>query len=710
MALNPKIPVLESGSVIPFDQDEINGTMKKILNDLGITDVKYPGSNISQLSAVISYVVSSLNVNTAINLQETLLPLATKRMNVQFGARQLGYEPRARVSYKYKLTIIPQYNMINPVEDTTGKLVPNVTDTTKIPYTLLKNTVFKSGDKTYYYKGANITPWNISNYDIINNLYTPLEIEVTEGVLYSYENDPTLRYTPEAYLNEDGNYDVYQDFLIPIENVEDDGIEIIIETESDVINPITGQPDLIQTIRTKSEKLLIDENLDYDKDKFIRMENIILGYPVVFFEYANFGNPIKHGDNVYANVYTSSGADGEAVTDFSIVDGTVASYFKVDSSDLISKGYSEESIESIKQNAIVFNNTANRAVTKLDYLAISSAHQDIKESSVWGGEEEDPQVLGNIWLSTVPNYEKNYTYTAPGVEDESYELDIGTADSTNDIDNLNNWYQNSDTIAAIIEYLDYYKVMTMQLNHRHPLYVNFDYEVDIIKYDLVKSNTTVNKEVFDAINFYFENYIETYEAEYLNSNLQRIADISLSYNSGVNYSVNITGSICRTMFDSYYQDSLSENIVFCSLGFPFENLYDSNDNIITTNLPNIDTTETFGVGLGSIAVDYSSFTLTGTDAKESVDIVYTNNAGDTDTVIGSYTVNNKTNTIDLSFNFTDAEGITAGITDEIFGVSGTNEDYANFNISYPYSDGHTQNVPFVKNTIPRLKKVSFKNN
>ncbi len=95
--------LLNSGSVLPYDQGEIEAVMKKLLYEYGITDVMYPGSNISQLSAVVSYAIASLNINTAINLQETLLPLATKRSNILFGARQLGYEPKQKKSYIYRI-------------------------------------------------------------------------------------------------------------------------------------------------------------------------------------------------------------------------------------------------------------------------------------------------------------------------------------------------------------------------------------------------------------------------------------------------------------------------------------------------------------------------------------------------------------------------------------------------------------------------------
>ncbi len=107
-------------SVIPYDQGEIEKVLKQMMYNRGITDVLYEGSNVSQLSSVISYVISSLNINTAINLQETLLPLATKRMNVLFGARQLGYEARPKVSYTYDLLLRAQLSEEFTIVDLDG--------------------------------------------------------------------------------------------------------------------------------------------------------------------------------------------------------------------------------------------------------------------------------------------------------------------------------------------------------------------------------------------------------------------------------------------------------------------------------------------------------------------------------------------------------------------------------------------------------------
>ncbi len=62
-------------TIIPFSFDEI---YSDIVTKLG-NDSVYEGSNLSQIVTAMSYLISSLNINTAANINETFLPLARKK-------------------------------------------------------------------------------------------------------------------------------------------------------------------------------------------------------------------------------------------------------------------------------------------------------------------------------------------------------------------------------------------------------------------------------------------------------------------------------------------------------------------------------------------------------------------------------------------------------------------------------------------------------
>lgn len=705
--------LLQSGSVIPYDQSEVEAVMRKILYQNGISDVLYDGSNISQLTSVVSYVISTLNINTAINLQETILPLATKRMNALFGARQLGYEPYTKNAYKYILTITPEYDLTKV--DVNGTL--NTLDQTKRKIDLVRNTVFVSGNKTYYYKGPTINGiFNFSNFDIQNKSnpegdgsYEDFfkEIEVTEGTLITSSQDASLVFTARDYVDDDGILTVKQDFIIPHHDIEDDGIQVFIETSDYSVPAINGVPSKKLIERTKSKHFLIDETFTYDKNKFVRQENIILQYPVIFFEYSGMGQPLQSGDKVYVNIFKTTGADGISDGPFIPENSTIKTQFKISDARLFKSGTSEESMSSIKRNATIFNNTANRAVSKLDYIAISKRHSLVKESEVWGGEEETPAQLGNIWLSTIPNYKKEYLFTSSSNTNlAEYRLAIGTP---SDLDGLNNWYQSSDNITQLTEYLDFYKIMTMQLHHRHPLYINFDFIVDIVKYDMTKAKTTVDASVFNAINSYFTDNIEKYDAEYLNSNLQRNLDTVLSHQSGIGYEIGISGMIFKNM-----KDTFSNNKIYATLAFPFEDIFVDAGTVDHTLLPSIDTIE-FGVGSGTLYVDYTLLTsMTISENTKTTNIIYGGTKNQTTgivtggEIIGTYTINRLNSVIELEFSLEDSTigGLVA--EDIIFGAG--SGSYAEFNIHYPYSNVYNQNIPFTKYTMPRLRSVKFKDN
>ena len=742
--------LLNSGSLIPFDQPEIEAVMRKILYENGVSDIMYPGSNISQLSAVVSYVIASMNVNTAINLQETILPLATKRMNVLFGARQLGYEAHAQIGYKYTLTLTQMYN--NKITDVDGDII--LDDQTPTSINLVQNTMFQSGNKFYYYKGPTITGFfNFSNFDIQmknNPSVHPdpsifyKEIEVTEGVMTKFTEDPALTFIVKDYPDENGYATPKQDYLIPIHDVEDDGLQVFVQSVDYSQAPVNGVRATNIVERKKSKTFLIDDSFTEDKDKFVRMENIILEYPAIFFEFSDMGNPVNTGDEILVNVFQTSGANGRA-EDLFIVNDTVASQeFQVATAVLLRKGQNKETSASIKDNAMVFNNTANRAVTKLDYLAITKKHELVKEADAWGGEDETypgifdallPPSLtnnphsgspmrGHIWISTSPYSEKDYTYS-PGVRPvpaigtipavsgfmEKYELEIGTPKE--DIDNLWNWYQSNVAIDSIIEY---YKIIAMKLHHRQPLYVNFDFVVDIVKYDMTQSEEKINQAVFIGMKNYFQDQIEQFNADYLNSNLQRVLDIILSYYSGIGFTLTTKGELYKNMIDPVMGD------IRIALDYPYENMFDDITGIINPLLlPNIDTSN-FGVSNGILSVDVSSLTAAGNE------FYYSSGVSDScpitldGTHVGSYIVDNIRAVIDIVFNFNSIE-------DDVFGVDGAHIDpldttsriigpegeYAEFNLVYPYSGGgatgnYNHNVPFSQNTLPRLRKVEFKNN
>ncbi len=737
-------------SLIPYDQNEIETLMQQLLLQNGVTDILYPGSNISQISAVVSYVISTLNVNTSANLQETILPLATKRMNVLMGARQLGYEPANIKSYRYKITIKPSYDASVKITDPNSPDFGNIDlqdQTHPRDIFIERNTKFQNGDKTYYYIGPRIVIKNITNYDItyINDVNTgklkskmTAEIEVIEGILNTPETDPILSMTAVDY-HKDGTPKVRQDYLVPYHNLDDkDGIRVFLSyVDQNGYNKFKEE-------WSQAEQFIFDDSLNYNKLKFLRMRNIILGMPAIFFEFAGFGNGIRSKTQIDVEVLQSSGAGGEAKGKFSTEGTTNFGIFEVPNYTLIQKGVSEESNEEIKENAIVFHNTGNRAVTRNDYITLAKKLPLVREADAWGGEDETPQVIGNIWLSCTPaNTERpiNKLVHSPDAQDpsswEKFIIDTGTTSldpSDKFQKNWRNWYlideeyegfqdKKTNIISrGVFPFLETFKIMTMRLNYRHPLYVDFHYDVQIVKYDMHRSIQETNKLVFDTIDHYFKTKIETFDSEYLNSNLQRVLDTVLDYKAGVNFELNLRGVLARRMIDKYTRyktvdtkgKPTGDNKIIVQLAYPFENIIPKGiqEPLNSDVLPVIDT-KVFGQKNQALWCNYKDLEAkTQIGSVRKIPIHYggtlpaPGTPGTGGQVIGEYRVDLRKNIIEMEFDFKQ----NTTLIDDIFGVTNPGvslDQYAEFDISYYPYDTNLVNVPFTKNIMPRLKSVNF---
>ena len=708
-----------SSSLIPYDQGEIEKVMKQILYANGVTDVIYEGSNVSQISSVVSYVIATLNANTAMNLQETILPLASKRMNVLYGARQLGYEAHAIKSYKYDLLLKPLYDDTKTIILPDGTEVIDTNNKEDRHISIVHNTKFSCGPKNYYYVGPSLpNVITVSNFDIqyINNPELgrskddiTVTIPIVEGIMTTQYEDEMLKFKVEEYTNENNQQITKQDYIIGYDNVEEDyGLQVYLTyIDSD------GQY-VIDEEWKKSEQFLIDENLLYNKRKFVRKENIILGYPTIFFKFAGLGQGVRTGTEVEVNVLQSSGFDGEALGNFIVEDVVLSEEVEIIDYELIEEGRSAETNEEIKDNAVVFKNTGNRAVTRYDYVTVAKRYPLIQEADAWGGEEESPVIMGNIWLSCTPA-----KHNRPVIEyDTGYKIDLGNP--SHNIDNpvqknWRNWYLLEEEYIELFDYLDAYKIMTMKLNYRHPLYINFDYMIDVVKYDISKDPKYINGLIFETLNNFFITNVEKYDSEYLNSNVQRVLDTALGYNTGVNFELKITGTLCEDMLDYNKKWYFNENKILVSLSWPYENIFDKKSGFIMTEyLPRID--GNFGYENGVLSVKYEEMDDQISYRKKAT-MYYTPGkhrpTDDSDNswiaenakAFGYYIADTEKYVIDLEFDFDKDVSIQ-----EIFGPKDPNggfRSYTEFPIRYYPFDKNLVNLAFAKNRMPRLRTVDF---
>ena len=547
---------------IPFDFNSLYTSLQTKFAEKGYDIAE--GSNTSQLVTAMTYLTSMLNMNTAVNINETILPLARKLDNAKQAARMLGYEVAHKQSYKYQLTLtLGAGNHIIP-----------------------KYSTFTAEGKTYYYMGTRLELTGVpAGYQV--------QIDVKEGTLHKFsDNESTLVMTTTTTTDAAGNTIPQYYIDVPFIDVENDGLEVFLTYYDANGNLYTRE----QWKETK--QFMIDKDTILEK-QFIRMDDIEYHTPRIYFELAGVGKGVRQGSIVEINVLTTKGTLGGVS---SLADPGV---FKVPSTlngtctgaQLLLQGTDEESLDSIKSNAPLFHNSANRAITKEDYTSICNRHQAVETSMVWGGDDEFPKSPGHVWFSFLPSTNiRSFT---------SDEFNINyTLDNPED---LINWYIENGEIRStdytidgllinpgVWDILDNYKIPTLEFHHRHPIYLDFTYDIEILKYNIRTSKADIHAEMFGIIdNFFTGNnevvQVEDFETEYFHSNLEKRIDQTLTDVSGFNNTLSTKLVISQKNISSEVLNRANRDI-FIPMSIPFETYFDNSGNLITSKLPNIDTT------------------------------------------------------------------------------------------------------------------------
>ncbi len=550
---------------IPFNFEELYTSLEEKFKDKGY-DID-EGSNTAQLITAMAYLTSMLNVNTAININETMLPLATKRTNILQNARNLGYEIEHRSSYRYRLTL--KFEAGN--------------------HTIHKHTKFTQGENSYVYMGQQVDLYNVdAGYEIT--------LDVTEGTMKSYEEFPDTLSIITANIIEDNKFIEQYYVDIPYIDVEEDGLEVFLTYYDDAGTLFN------QEVWKKASKFMIDSDTILNKE-YMRLDDIEFNTPRIYFKLASSGVSLRAGTKIEINALISKGTEG-AMADITSPSTVTHNLVGVEVTNIlvVAQGTDEESSESIKLNAPMFHNSANRAITKMDYTAICDRQTSVNSSHIWGGDDEYPKKPGRVWFSFTPTtLERTYTSNT-----------YNTEFLLNDTEDIINWYIETEEIKSskynidgtvlnpgIWDILDEYKIPTLIFQNRHPIYLDFNYNLNIVKYNVKISKPETHKLIFDIIDEYFLGDgasipMESFGSEYLHSNLEKRIDAGLMDTSGFNNSVTTRLMLTSKNVTFEHLNKANQEIVI-PLAVPFESYFDNNGDIIPSVLPNIDT-ENFIIG------------------------------------------------------------------------------------------------------------------
>ena len=339
--------------VTELDFDLIKDNLKTYMkNQTEFSDYNFEGSGMSQIIDLLAYNTHYLAMNANFAMNEAFLDSATLRSSVVSHAKGLGYTPRsARAPVAY-------------VDVTLNSSTANSA-------TLAKGTRFttKIDGSTFGF---------VVNEDITttptNGVMRFINVPIYEGTLI------TSRYTVD--LN-----NIEQKFLISDDRGDTTTLKVSVQTSgSDVSTTTYTLATDITQVTSGAKVYFLQESTD--------------GKFEVYFGDGVVGSSISNGNIVQLEYVVTNKDKANGAKSFSTT--SVSGETDVTVALLVAAlgGAEPETISSIKFNAPLDYSSQGRAVTTQDYKTIlPTVYAGTQAVQVWGGEDNDPPIYGQVFLS-----------------------------------------------------------------------------------------------------------------------------------------------------------------------------------------------------------------------------------------------------------------------------------------------------------------------
>ena len=339
--------------VTELDFDDIKTNLKTYMkNQTEFSDYNFEGSGLSTLIDLLAYNTHYLAMNANMAINESYLDTATLRSSVVSHAKTLGYTPRsARAPVAYLDVTINNGSLTSITVDKGTKFTTQVDGTT---YAFVVNE-----DRT-------ATP--------LNGVLRFQNLEVFEGSLV------TAKYTVD-------NSNLEKQYLITDNRADTTTLKVSVQTSaSDLTTEVYTLATDISQVTAESKSYFLQE---VDEGRFeVYFGDDVVGKKVndgniVILEYIVTNKGAANG----ASTFSGTSVGGE--TDITIATVSAAA-----------GGAEPETIQSIKYNAPLDFASQGRAVTTDDYkVIIPQVYADTQAIQVWGGEDNDPPIYGQVFVS-----------------------------------------------------------------------------------------------------------------------------------------------------------------------------------------------------------------------------------------------------------------------------------------------------------------------
>ena len=339
--------------VTELDFDLIKDNLKTYMkNQNEFTDYNFEGSGLSQIVDLLAYNTHYLAMNANFAMNEAFLDTATLRSSVVSHAKKLGYTPRS-------------------VRAPIAYVDVTLNSSTATSATLAKGTRFTT-------KVDGSTFGFVTNEDLSvtpsNGIMRFINVPIYEGTLV------TSNYTVD--LN-----NIEQKFMVTDTRADTTTLQVSVQNSASDLNTTTYTlaTDITQ-VTSGANVYFIQENSDGKFEVYFGdgvIGSAISNGNIVRLQYVVTNKEKANG----ANLFSTTSVDGET-------DVTVATLISARG------GADAESISSIKFNAPLDYSSQGRAVTTQDYKTIlPQVYAGTKAVQVWGGEDNDPPIYGQVFLS-----------------------------------------------------------------------------------------------------------------------------------------------------------------------------------------------------------------------------------------------------------------------------------------------------------------------
>lgn len=356
--------------ITDLDFDTIKNNLKTFLKSQDtLKDYNYEGSALSTLLNVLAYNTqyNAYYLNMVAN--EMFLDTAIQRDSVVSHAKSLGYTPKSVIAPSATVNIT----------------VNNVTTPTVTLPKFAKLMSESIDNINYTFVTTDVT--SVASNLITNTAYFP-NVQIKQGI-------PST-----ASFLVDNTQNPSSKFIIPDINVDTNTLQVVVAQ--------SAQSTAYETFTLADNYLTLETT-----DAVYFLQEGIGGKYEIYFGDDILGKKLTDGNIVFITYITSSGTAAGGANTFAMMD-TVDGYSSVQVSSVVpaSQGALKESISSIKFHAPKSFGAQKRAVSKQDYITAiqnNNLGYSFDAVNVWGGEENNPPVYGQIMVSVKPTGAYNLT-------------------------------------------------------------------------------------------------------------------------------------------------------------------------------------------------------------------------------------------------------------------------------------------------------------